>query len=67
MTNTQRARLWDEINRYVVTCGGDPSKHVYGNTSRMAAVAGVERVVRDVEAEWSNALRAAVEVQEAHP
>jgi len=38
--------LWDAINRYVVTCGGDPSKHVHGNMPRMAAVASVCDVVR---------------------
>lgn len=51
MTNEQRVALWDAINRYAQTCGGDPSKHVYGNTPRMDAVADVERVVRDVESE----------------
>lgn len=40
-----RIALWDAINAYVVTCGGDPSKYVLGNTSRMEAVARVERVV----------------------
>lgn len=43
----QKVRLWDEINRYVVTCGGDPSKHVYGNTPRMDAVCAVEKAVDD--------------------
>jgi hypothetical protein len=38
--------LWDAINRYVVACGGDPGKHVYGNTSRATAVADVCGVVR---------------------
>lgn len=41
----RRVALWDAINRYVITCGGDPSKHVYGNTPRMNAVVEVERVV----------------------
>src|SRR5271156_1014303 len=41
--------LWDAINRYVVACGGDPSKHVYGNTSRMKAVGDVNEIVREVE------------------
>jgi hypothetical protein len=39
--------LWDAINRYVVACGGDPAKHVYGNTARMNAVVEVNGVVRD--------------------
>jgi len=38
--------LWDAINRYVVACGGDPSKRVYGNTPRQTAVAEVNGVVR---------------------
>ena len=50
MTNEQRVRLWDEINRYVQTCGGDPSKRVYGNTRRMTAVAEIEKIIADLEA-----------------
>ena len=38
--------LWDAINRYVVSCGGDPSKHVNGNTPRMEAVVEVNSIVR---------------------
>ena len=37
--------LWDAINAYATSVGGDPSKHVYGNTSRYHAVAAVARVV----------------------
>jgi hypothetical protein len=40
-----RGTLWDLINAYVVSCGGDPSKHVYGNTTRQRAVAAIERLV----------------------
>ena len=42
-----RVALWDAINEYVVACGGDPSKHVYGNTRRMDAVCRVENAVSD--------------------
>ncbi len=42
-----RVLLWDAINRYVQTCGGDPSKYVYGNTARQKAVAEVEQAIRD--------------------
>jgi len=49
VTADDRVKLWDAINRYVIACGGDPSKHVYGNTTRQRAVAEVEQVVRDVE------------------
>jgi hypothetical protein len=38
--------LWDAINRYVEACGGDPGKHVYGDTRRQTAVAEVDAVVR---------------------
>lgn len=34
--------LWDAINRYAIAVGGDPSKHVHGNVSRMQAVADVD-------------------------
>lgn len=37
--------LWDAIHDYVIACGGDPSKHVYGNTTRQRAVVAVEAVV----------------------
>jgi len=47
MTTEQLERLWDAINRYAVACGGDPSKHVHGNTARQAAVTDVSRVIRD--------------------
>lgn len=39
--------LWDAINRYATSCGGDPSDRVYGNTSRQQAVASVNDAVRD--------------------
>lgn len=38
--------LWEAINRYTVTVGGDPSLHVYGNIPRMQAVADVSSVIR---------------------
>ena len=37
--------LWDAINRYASSTGGDPSKHVHGNAPRMQAVADVGRVI----------------------
>lgn len=40
-----QSRLWEAINRYVETCGGDPSKRVYGNTARMECVVEVEAIV----------------------
>ena len=44
----EHAALWDAINQYVVTCHGDPAKHVYGNTPRMKAVCAVEDALRAV-------------------
>lgn len=38
--------LWDAINCYVTACGGDPARHVHGNTARMNAVADVNNAVR---------------------
>lgn len=38
--------LWNEVNKYAATCGGEPDKHVYGNLPRMQAVVAVEEVVR---------------------
>lgn len=61
MTNAQRARLWDEINRYVATCGGDASKHVYGNTPRQVAVSQIEAIIREIEAAWANDMRQVAE------
>ena len=46
-----RVKLWDAVNRYVVACGGDPSKHAYGNVPRMNAVGDVERIVAHAASE----------------
>ena len=40
--------LWDAINHYAVTVGGDPSRHIYGHDARMQAVADVGKVVARV-------------------
>lgn len=40
--------LWDVINRYAITVGGDPANHVYGNAPRMQAVADVGKIVARV-------------------
>lgn len=42
-----RVALWKAINDYAIACGADPSKHVYGNTARMKAVAAVESAIED--------------------
>ena len=42
--------LWDAINRYAISVGGDPASHVYGNAARMQAVADVGKIVDRVAA-----------------
>lgn len=37
--------LWDAINRYASSVGGDPSEHVHDNERRMQAVADVGRLI----------------------
>lgn len=37
--------LWDAINRYATSVGGDPASHVYGNAARMQAVTDVGKIV----------------------
>lgn len=37
--------LWNAINRYAEAVGGDPSRHVHGNVTRMQAVADVGKIV----------------------
>lgn len=49
-----KTKLWNLIHSYVKVCGGDPSKHVYGNTLRQKLVVEIERAAlpdRDREAE----------------
>lgn len=40
--------LWDAVNEYATTCGGNPATHVYGNTPRQRAVAKIEDIIRRV-------------------
>jgi hypothetical protein len=42
-----RVAMWEAIDAYAVSVGGDPTKRVYGNTSRQKAVAAVEAAVRE--------------------
>lgn len=67
-----RVALWEEINRYVAICGGDPSKSIYGNTPRMEAVCRIENVIsnrgvvtdeigRWIRTDASDPLRGAIE------
>ena len=52
--------LWDAINRYAISVGGDPSKHVHGNTSRMQAVVDVDALVMNARGAEVAGLRAAL-------
>lgn len=42
--------LWNAINRYATSVGGDPSRHAYGNVPRMQAVADVGKIMDRVGA-----------------
>jgi len=42
--------LWEAINQYAISVGGDPSARVHGNTPRMEAVAAVETAVATIAA-----------------
>jgi hypothetical protein len=44
------ADLWGAINRYAISVGGDPASDVYGNSTRMQAVAAVGEIVDSVAA-----------------
>lgn len=58
----ERAALWDAVNKYVATCGGNPGG--YPRVSRQLAVVEVERAVDSLclraAAEMSAALEAGV-------
>ena len=43
--------LWNAIDAYAVSVGGDPQKHVYGNVPRMNAVVSVESAIDTARAE----------------
>lgn len=40
-------QMWESIDAYATSCRGEPSKHVYGNTPRMKAVAEIQRCVAE--------------------
>lgn len=64
MTYTQKNQLWDAIQRFAVSCGGDPSGRVHGNTARQQAVADIEAVIRAGEA---SEVAAALELYQEDP
>lgn len=47
MTMEQRVALWDAINDYVISCGGDVSDQTV-TVPRMTAVAQVESVIQSI-------------------
>lgn len=63
MNDHQRRDLWDEINRYAAACGGDTSADT-ATPLRQAAVARIESIVREIEAEWANGYRDVLDAME---
>lgn len=49
MNARERTQLWNWINEYVVTCGGDPSDTRYARKRRQEAVAQVEQTIQEIE------------------
>ncbi len=45
MTKPNKQQLWEAINKYAESCGGNPQNHIYGNTKRQIAVAEIEALV----------------------
>lgn len=45
LDNEFRVKLWDLINEYCESCGGDPSKFVCGNTRRQNKVVEIESLI----------------------
>jgi len=62
--------LWDLINGYASSVGGNPSRYVYGNVTRMKMVAAVNRLIQAAlfkrEAETER-LTFTLHCQKAHP
>jgi hypothetical protein len=51
MTSEQRNKLWNLINKYTKTCGGNPCKNIYGNVSRQKLVCEIEDLLYTIEFE----------------
>ena len=49
MILADKVKIWEAINRYVETCGGDTSRGVYGSISRQEAVVAVECAIASIE------------------
>lgn len=49
MNARERLQLWNWINEYVVTCGGDPQDTRYARKRRQEAVAQVEQTIQEIE------------------
>lgn len=48
MNARERLQLWNWVNEYVVTCGGDPSDLRYARKRREEAVVQVEQTVHEI-------------------
>ena len=53
MTPTNRIQLWDLINEYASTCGGDPSRSGPRPGRRESLVAEIEQLIRTIESDTS--------------
>lgn len=51
MTSQQRNELWDLINKYVESCGGNPAEKIYGNTRRQELVYKIEDLIINIKIE----------------
>lgn len=47
MTHAERVKLWDAVNDYAKSCGGNTSSETI-KTDRCVAVSAVETVVREI-------------------
>lgn len=57
MKHSLRVKLWDAINSYAESCGGDTSAATTGSC-RMGAVVAVEQVIREIERDAEKSAKA---------
>ena len=57
MNSREKVQLWNWINEYVVTCGGDPSDTRHARKRREAAVVQIEQTVQEIVDRCSEEMR----------
>lgn len=57
MNARERVQLWNWINEYTVTCGGNPSDTRYARERREEAVARIEQTVEEIVARIAGEVR----------